>query len=496
MLARHSGPKARARDWLDDVAELLKDPVSFSRGLLCHDPWPIQEQILMSVATRPRTAVKACHSSGKTFTAADIMLWWPIFHERGIAISTAPTWTQVEKLLWGHMHTAARTGVVRFPKMHKAELPLAADNYAIGLSTNEGVRFQGWHGDILIVLDEAPGVLTEIYEAIEGIRAGGNVHVLLLGQPAMIGGPFYDAFHAQRQSWECLTISAFDTPNLAGVCLDAGDGTRFGSEDLDAPNLLMMSEDELDANPRPYLTTRRWVREKWQEWGEAQSPLWDVKVLGQFPAQSEDALIPLAWLERAARLIPGHEHEPLRAGVDVAGPGEAETVVSIRQGPNRIALKPFTHADARGPVVDYLRPFKDRLEQVNYDEIGTGHYFGMALKDAGFPVRGVNVQETEAVDKERFKNQKAEYFWALRERAQRGDLGGITDAKEQAQLLTIRYQHNARGQVEIVGKPEMAKQGIPSPDRAEADMLAFAPDVPVTPPVPRRWGVGSASYSG
>jgi hypothetical protein len=29
------------------------------------------------------------------------------------------------------------------------------------------VRFQGFHGNVLIVLDEAPGVLPEFYEAIE-----------------------------------------------------------------------------------------------------------------------------------------------------------------------------------------------------------------------------------------------------------------------------------------------------------------------------------------
>jgi len=40
------------------------------------------------------------------------------------------------------------------------------------------VRFQGFHGNdgnASFVLDEAPGVLPEVYEAIEGIRAGGDV---------------------------------------------------------------------------------------------------------------------------------------------------------------------------------------------------------------------------------------------------------------------------------------------------------------------------------
>jgi hypothetical protein len=53
----------------------------------------------------------------------------------------------------------------------------------VGLSTDQGVRFQGFHGRVLIVIDEAPGVKADIWEAVEGIRAGGDVRVLALGNP-------------------------------------------------------------------------------------------------------------------------------------------------------------------------------------------------------------------------------------------------------------------------------------------------------------------------
>ena len=153
-------------------------------------------------------------------------------------------------------------------------------------------------------------------------------------------------------------------------------------------------------------------------------------------------------------------------------------------------MKAFTHADARGPVKEFLGPFKARLEQVNVDSIGQGHYFGLSLKDDGFRVRFVNVQEVDGVDTKKYKNQKAWYYWALRERAQQGDLGGLDDATEQAQLLSMRYEHTGKGQIQVVDKDRMRADGIPSPDRAEADMLAFAPDVPV---VPRRQLPGSRS---
>ena len=59
-----------------------------------------------------------------------------------------------------------------------------------------------------------------------------------------------------------------------------------------------------------------------------------------------------------------------------------------------------------------------------------------------------------------------------------GDIAGLTDELAIAQLASIRYRHNARGQVEIESKDEARKRGVKSPDRAEAIMLAFADRTP------------------
>src|SRR5439155_12166724 len=195
---------------------------------------------------RAKVAVKACHGSSKTFTAADLVQWWTV--TGGIVVTTASTWEQVKRLLWGEVHKSY--AAARYPlggELLQTELKFATDWYAIGLSTNEGVRFQGFPGRVLIVIDEAPGVRPEIWEAIEGLRAAADVRVLALGNPTIRGGPFYDAFTRDRDEWATFTIDAFATPNLAG----------FSSEDLAA-----VSEAALDRNVRPYLVTRRWVRDK------------------------------------------------------------------------------------------------------------------------------------------------------------------------------------------------------------------------------------------
>lgn len=454
---------------------LSDDPVWFSTAILGDDPWSTPRAFLKALS-RPhaRVAVKACHSSGKTHTSAAAVLWWVC--RGGIAVTTAPTWTQVEKMLWKEIRTFY--GRARFPlggTMLTTEYRLGPDQFAIGISTNEGVNFQGWHGDVLIVLDEAPGVRPDIFEAIEGVRAGGDVRVLMLGNPTLASGPFYDAFGRQRAGWQAFTIDAFASPNLRDLYPPDVDPATLGDDEAIGP-LLALPDEALDDNARPYLTTRRWVLEKWHDW-TPQSPLWQARVRGRFPKQSEDALISLTWLERAelSTLAPA-ESDDWEAGIDVAGPGEAETVLGVRHGPRLVELRAWPQPDPRGEVLAALRPYESRLKRVKVDSIGQGYYFARHLEDHGYAGRVADVNVGEAAsDSERYVNWKAELYWALRQRFAAGAIGGVTDETAIAQLAGIRYRHNARGQVVIESKEEARKRGVPSPDRAEAIMLTYAP---------------------
>lgn len=443
-----------------DQAQLLTDPVAFVRGVLGHKVWSGQSDILRSVAAHKRTAVKACHGSSKTFTASEALLWWLSRYEDGIVVTTAPTWFQVENLLWQEVHKAIATSRVAFPKPLSTELTIAPGNYAIGLSTNETVRFQGFHGGhVLFILDEAPGVRPGIWEAITGAQSGGDVRILALGNPVLTGNPFHDAFTKERDSWNLITIDAFDTPNLRG---------------LTEADLLTMDAEQLATNKAPFLVTREWVHERLKTWGTGNA-LYQARVRGQFPDQAEDNLYSLAWLDAAGALAEPQE-AGYRAGVDVAGPGEDETVVCVRRGSEIVALRAFPNADPRGEVAAYLAPYKQSeigLELVNVDVVGIGYYFAQHLRDLGFNVGEINVGES-AIEKEKYANLKAELYWGFRQRLTDGDVHGLTDETAIGQLAGIKYKHNARGQILIESKEEARKRGISSPDRAEGILLAFA----------------------
>lgn len=457
------------------VRGIRDDPVRFVREVLGHDPWSRAEQIIRAVAVpSAQVAVKACHASSKTHTAADLALW--AVASGGQCVTTAPTWQQVETVLWSQIRSAYAGA--RFPMggaLSQTEWKIADDVWAIGLSTNEATRFQGFHAKpgrfLLIIEDESPGVRPAIHEAVEGIRAGGDVRWLKIGNPTVASGPFYDCFTANRANWTTLTIDALATPNLAGLTL---------------PDLLALDDDELDRNDRPYLVTRRWVTERYREWGE-DNPLWQARVRGQFPEQAEDSLISLAWIERAGERPAVDYGKGVVAGVDVGAGGGGETVCVVRSGPDVLAMGHWAGKDARGDAIAFLVPWRERLEAVAVDEPGVGTYFTAHLRDElGSIVMPINVGQP-AVQKDTYLNLRAEAYFDLRGRMETGEVRGLTDSTLQGQLAGIRWLRDSRGRYLIESKDQARRRGVPSPDRADALMLSFLAE---THPVQRgSWDV-------
>lgn len=456
-----------------DLIPILHDPVRFQRAVLNRRLWGDQQRICRAVESHKHVAVKACHASGKTFNAAGLVLWWLTKYERGKVLTLAPTLRQV-RLMWDEIALARNSAsLVGYPEPATVGLKVSEDRYAIGMSSSRGVNIQGFHGEkVLIIADEATGIMQDIWDAVEGIRAGGDVTLLELGNPTIPSGHFYENFTRGRRTCHCITISAFNTPNLAG---------------LTAETLLELNGDELERASHRYLVTRAWVKERYLRWGPSH-PMYQARVLGEFPTQAEDSVFSLEWIERAGREATEEDIRKLKAaghvirfGLDVAGPGDAETVLIGQVGGMLIGMWTWSKADPRGDIVSKLSEFRNhrdwRLGPVMVDTIGIGYHFATHLADQGFEVYGFNAG-AGAVNGEQFVNAKAEGYWCLREFFERGAVRGLEDEETKAQLSSIRYFHTAAGRVQIESKDDARKRGVASPDRAEAMMLAFVPVIP------------------
>ena len=459
----------------------LVDPVLFAHRFLGVRLWQGQAEILQSIRTHRKTSVKACHGVGKTFVLGVAALWCLARYRDGIVLTTSSTFRQVKTQIWSELHRLVANAKVPYPELNKTELKLRGDdNFALGLSTNQAENFQGYHGKhVLIIADEAPGIEPEIWDAMAGVAAGGDVRMVMAGNPTTPSGPFYDAFHRERSSWNCISIDAFDSPNLKGISLE---------------QLLQIDPVErgpLDQNPFPFLVTKRWVHDQYFAWwhgDEQSSPVWMSRVRGQFPDQAEDALIKLRWLERAKERALRDPVEDsgrrLIAGVDVGG-GEAETVVLVCEIKGRtiriIKMGAWRADDTRGPVVRFLAPYRNRLTSVRVDGTSIGHNFGLHLRDQGFPAELIKVglpcpsrpDLGENDPSKRFANEKARLYQNLADAFERDEIDGLSDEMTIGQLADIRYEIDSRGRMRIESKQKARSRRRASPDRAEALMLAI-----------------------
>ncbi len=304
--------------------------------------------------------------------------------------------------------------------------------------------FQGIHRQyVLVILDEACGIPRQLWTAVEAITTGPDCRILAIGNPDDPSTEFADVCKP-GSGWNVIRISAFDTPNFT---------------DEPFPDKL-----------RPLMLDPEWVEDKRKRWGE-NSPRYVSKVLGDFPDIGEDVLIAPSLIEAARQREPDLTGKKV-LGVDVARFGSDQTVIYLRHG-NAVRLvgeysKQAT-TETTGRVIAAKR--ETGADEIRVDGVGVGGGVVDQLTAQGFGVLDMQAGAA-AQDRERFVNSRAEWYWALRERFESGDISlDPADEELAAQLGAIKYKYTPRGQVQIESKDDMRKRGMPSPDRADAVML-------------------------
>ena len=481
------------------------DPAGFARDILGSRWWGAQAEIADALTKHRRVAVKAANGVGKTYLAADLVLWFLYTHTPSVVLTTAPTWRQVESLLWEEIRRRMRGVNFRAeldpsrPKLDgsllQTKLKIADGHFAMGLSTDEPVRFQGFHADdLLVVLDEACGVPEEIWDAVEGICVGGNNRVLAISNPLSPTGFFYGLFKSPR--WKTFTISALAHPNvttpdgpripgavtrdavedrIAAWCEEEREGTgdrEQGTEKAAQNAGVGESEPTPDTrtpNPDLLLWEGRWYRP---------NGLFRSRALGEFPESASDSLFEIGWIEAAMRreLEPGL---PVVIAVDVARFGADETILALRRGDCVTELRAFRGLDTM-QTARRAQAWAAEVgaSVVTVDEIGVGAGVVDRMEEEGvaglvpvqFGGRPFAVREGR-----QFLNLRAQTFFALRDRLRAGTITLPPDAALQAQLVNLHYGYTLTGQIVIESKDELRRRGLPSPDRADAIALLFGP---------------------
>lgn len=445
------------------VQILQNSPTSWIEIAFDEVLWEKQKQICNSIRDNRRTAVRSCHGIGKSFISARIALWYLYTHHNSKVITTAPTFRQVQEILWKELRTAKDKSRINLGgKIGQTALEISNSWFALGLSTNEPSRFQGFHAvDILLICDEAAGITEDIYNASEGIVSSDRAKVLYIGNPTDLSGSFYQAF--KQSNFSKISISAFDTPNF----------TEFGITMDDIRNDTW--EQKIDRPlPRPYLITPEWVSDKFKRWGEG-SPMWESRVMGNFPEQGEDTLIPLGAIERAVERQIENNGDVEQIGADIARFGSDHTVFCYRKGSTVQDFKVNQHDDTM-MTANRLRDFSGfhPMAKVYMDEIGVGAGVVDRMKQLmnASKYEGINVGKP-ANNTEMFLNLRAEIYWNLRERFLSGDISIPNDEELISQLANIKFKYTNKGQIQLESKEDIKKRGLGSPDMADALALSF-----------------------
>lgn len=491
-----------------------KDPALFFETVLgVSSLEEYQRRILSAVAMNDRVAIKACHDVGKSWTLARVVLWFASVFPYAKVVTTAPTYNQVKNILWSEIRSAySRSKVPLGGRMNLTEWQLTpeGDWFALGFTprneisgeSGQGTQssFQGFHAPfVLLVFDEATGIPANIWTMAEGILTSGHVKFVCIGNPTSRSSEFFRCFSSPE--WTKLSLNCFDSPNLIENGVTNIDELR---REVDVVRQLNDSEAQARLNSykvvKPYLLSLKWVVSMAlpRKWG-IEHPLFQSKVLGNFPEESDGTLIPLGVVEEAMLRVHYPESSERKViGVDVARFGSDASVLTALHGLKWLDRKQLVKkstmevageviAMARelgkvdvicvdvtgvgGGVVDALNEAKSDFQHPAFELLRNTEIravqFGGAIECDG----GDSCTHTECA-KGKYVNLKAKMFGLLSQ-----DLrGGLCLPREDVyldELPTILYRFDSKGRMFIESKDDYKKRtGRKSPD--DADSLALA----------------------
>lgn len=422
------------------------DPVAFCREVLGLTPWRRQADILNAVGRHARVAVRSGHKCGKSTSVAALALWFVCTRPRARVIFTAASARQVRSILWKEIRRLHREALRPIGgDLHEnpeTGLTFRDGREVLGFSTDDPERFAGFSGpNMLFVVDEASGVGEPIFAALEGNRAGG-AKVCLISNPTQVTGTFYDAFHSSAEFWHGIHISSAEAASEGRI---------------------------------PGLATQEWIDEKRREYG-VDSPFYQVRVEGNFPAQSTDSVIPLSVVEAAHRRFNDTTPEGrLELGVDVARYGGDDTVIVWRRGNYAsapIVLTGFSVTAVTGKVLEVVhaqrRDGERPVVKVDSAQMGAGV---VDLLEQRSELQVHPISSSSASSADGYSRKRDQLWFGLRDWLIGG--GAIPkDSKLDADLLAPKYGFDVSGRIKVESKEEMRKRLGRSTDRADALALA------------------------
>ncbi|MCZ6774891.1 MAG: hypothetical protein O7D34_00360 [Ignavibacteria bacterium] len=415
-------------------------------------------------------AVESGVSTGKTYLAACLTLWFLDCFPQSRVVTIAPKADQLKLHIWseiGELHPKFGKGELQtfILKMRPPKDYWAAVGFVAGVSAEEASasarKAQGFHrANQLIIFEETPGIHEAVITAFENTSTAPNNLILALGNP----DHQQDALHkfSQRRRVKHVRISGFDHPNVV----------------LKNPNFV------------PGAQTEEGLANLLDKYKSEDNMLYRSRARGISPQQATDALIRWEWCVGAANRglddsktrIDNQESGAL--GVDVANSEAGDKAAIARgQGATCLEVDDFpcpNNLDLGADVFTKMKLFGISPENVGVDGVGVGagtvNKINELLAGSG---EVVNIQsgaaateqsEGELQMQEKFKNLRSQMWWQARTDLQFGGKSGLVlpdDEELFADLCAPKFRVD--GKVIIVESKEAIKKRLGrSPNKGDA----------------------------
>ena len=430
------------------ITKLALDPVLFVESMLDCKPEAWQKEVLESLLSDDKIAIKSGHGTGKTALLSWIILWWLCTKIPTKIACTANSAHQLNDVLWSEISKWHRNlpdgfrNLFEF-KSDKINLVGVKDSFAVARTARreQPEALQGFHSpNMLFIADEASGIDNIIFEVAEGSLSTKGAKVILTGNPTRSSGYFYDCFHTMKHRWKTFTVSCHDSQYV---------------------------------NPS-------FIADMARKYGE-DSNVFRIRVLGEFPESNDDAIIPLHLISEATTRDIDPSTDDVIWGLDVARHGNDRTALAKRQGNTLLEkIKTWKNKDLMetvGIVVSEYEalPYSKRPTEILIDSIGLGAGVADRLQEMNLncQITAVNVAELPSMQ-DKYMRLRDELWFLVREWFESRDVKIIDDEELIAELTTPSFSFMSNGKIKVESKEQMKKKGHNSPDLADALCLTFA----------------------
>lgn len=415
-----------------------KSIVFFVRRMLGATPTKQQMAVLIAIDEgAKKIAIKSGHGSGKSTLMAWIILWALSFQDDCKVPMTAPSAPQLTEILipevrkwWNKLPEVLKDRiVVQTEKVVNTE----TDAFAIARTARKENpdALQGFHAtNLYFLIDEASGVPVTVYEVVEGALTGENSFAMMTGNPTRTEGYFYDAFHKNSWQWKRFTFNTEESENV--------------------------SKQAIEQYKRKY--------------GE-DSDVYRVRVLGEFPRATSNAVFSVAEIEDAITR-PLNDVDTSGAEVwalDIADEGDDKSVLVKRKGKHFYEIKRFSNFNQeqlKGMLLLEYKKAKIKPKYIFVDAVGIGAGLPPACHNVGLDmVVGVKAS-WNAIEKEIYFRKRAEWYFKLKYILEDAKIPNNDEMV--GELGAITYYYTEKQEMAITKKKEIKNKLGRSPDIADA----------------------------